>query len=861
MKSDLLRPEKEGNYKSQLAAWAKLTLDQKVGELLGSVEGGQGLSINFNKYERERETYTFLQHNNGHIDINDVQRLLKLPDTNSALYKSTKKGLSDKGGGGKYTCANLSQPHEKFTQTDGIYDQLVNEKNILNHTFMGFKLVDDKVINFLNTNHRNDGEKEYSKDNYVLIFYLRTPGGDIKYEIHFLEDFKEYSEIFKKYKKEHCDVFWNVYRDLITDDVKKSMNTMFYKTRNIIFDDVIPLKKPDLIGPSIIAPYLKYLADIYEGPSGSKGSFVCLRFLEVAHLPPGWGGTPRDFRFKLNKDYWFHLKRFYHDCKPVSSETGAPLVEKSWHYQLIQEQLLKTPVCKPTNINKYNHMQSFEIQVQNIPVFKKELPKNERRQKDPRIDSGFYDNTFLRRPNILLERNGCIVNYSPEPWENKTLPPHLYSINQQASPIVNVYDLRGTRNLKNGKYDYLNHQNIFMIIKQNPIEGSYKSPFVLQLIKPNSGLWGCKDRELGYRIRNTAAGSKYSGELPEYSWQGEVFNFMTTEILLDNLFYKRLNKRLLKNQVEQLKQVIAENYKKKKERDQRIRSLRIWKKFSKLFFDKFTQLKNIDNETMKTEAEKLVEERNINIKKNKAVMVIQNARRWFNFRKAVKKKRNEKNINKIVAEKTKALKLQITELKNDKQTLTEERNALDAEVKEKNVKIRDLENEEPEYDDDEILFKREPTEKTKYNLWVRAFSFTDNEGNTHIPAYGKCLICQSVISVSPLFKRRRNGCLSLSGGHVIPHTPITRHNEPLHKRGFQVLNNFIPLCINCNSSMSNNDARVYMRRLIKDAESTGMPPPFDKDKVNEIYGPFWKNLHEDYKNIHHEEYYLKNHLI
>ena len=108
------------------------------------------------------------------------------------------------------------------------------------------------------------------------------------------------------------------------------------------------------------------------------------------------------------------------------------------------------------------------------------MPKNERRQKDPRIDSGFYDNTFLRRPNILLERNGCIVNYSPEPWENKTLPPHLYSINKQASPIVNVYDLRGTRNLKNGKYDYLNHQNIFMIIKQNPIEGSSKSPFVLQ---------------------------------------------------------------------------------------------------------------------------------------------------------------------------------------------------------------------------------------------------------------------------------------------------------------------------------------------------------------------------------------------
>ena len=59
----------------------------------------------------------------------------------------------------------------------------------------------------------------------------------------------------------------------------------------------------------------------------------------------------------------------------------------------------------------------------------------------------------------------------------------------------------------------------------------------------------------------------------------------------------------------------------------------------------------------------------------------------------------------------------------------------------------------------------------------------------------------------------------------------------------------------------NNDARVYMRRLIKDAESTGIPPSFDKDKVNEIYGPIWKKLHEDYKNIHHEEYYLKNHLI
>ena len=64
-----------------------------------------------------------------------------------------------------------------------------------------------------------------------------------------------------------------------------------------------------------------------------------------------------------------------------------------------------------------------------------------------------------------------------------------------------------------------------------------------------------------------------------------------------------------------------------------------------------------------------------------------------------------------------------------------------------------------------------------------------------------------------------------------------------------------------SSSMGNTDARVYMRKKIKACKERGDTPQFDKDKVNKKYGPFWKNLHEDYKNIHGEEYYLKNHLI
>lgn len=265
-----------------------------------------------------------------------------------------------------------------------------------------------------------------------------------------------------------------------------------------------------------------------------------------------------------------------------------------------------------------------------------------------------------------------------------------------------------------------------------------------------------------------------------------------------------------------------------------------------------------EEETRRKEEERKRKAAEANAQANKIAKEEADAQAKANA-KAATKAQNEANYTK---KKAADMELKVTELNQDKQSLTAEVQDLKMESVAQNEIIRNLENVEPEYDDDEILYKREPTEKTKYNLWLRDFSFTDNEGKRHQSAYGKCLICPAVISVAPLFKRRRNGCLSLSAGHVIPHTPKKdREGKDIHKGGFQVLNNFIPLCGGCNSSMSNTDCRVYMRRLIKDAESTGMPPPFDKDKVNEIYGPIWKNLHEDYKNLRHEEYYLKNHLI
>ena len=71
----------------------------------------------------------------------------------------------------------------------------------------------------------------------------------------------------------------------------------------------------------------------------------------------------------------------------------------------------------------------------------------------------------------------------------------------------------------------------------------------------------------------------------------------------------------------------------------------------------------------------------------------------------------------------------------------------------------------------------------------------------------------------------------------------------------------IPLCPSCNSSMGNEDARVYMRKEIKACKERGDTPQFDKDKVNKKYGHIWKDLHILYKSLHGEEYYLRNHLI
>ena len=856
--TDLLLKEDQGYYRSDLASWDTLTMPQKVGELLGSIEGKESLTVYFNTYKKDNDISTIIQHNDVPIDKDDFERLIQLPTTSKDKYLQTKKGISDKGGGGKFTLSSLSSPHDNFPKTNDTYDEIISEDNIHNHSFMGFKVLDNEVVNLLNKE-----KNKFKKDDIALIFYPRTHDGIITREIRHMNDFKNYKKIFNKYLKPECNLFWNICRDCTEEDVKHNMNIMLHKTKNIIFNNKTQDEKPELIGPSIKAPYIKGHAKIYVGPSGSKGSYLCLRFSCAEHLPKGWGGKERPFTYELNKDYWIRLKKPPHDKKPKSNLTGGPSEKLSWHYLLLKQKLTDA-VPKPNNLENYKLIIDQEFEMQNISTHEK--GNGDGREKDPRTLSDFYNKKFLRRPHIFLEINGCIVNYSPEPWTNLTLPPHLYLINEegggQVKPIVNMSENRnGTNKLKNGKYDYLNHQNILIILKENPVNGSKKSAFQKQLIKAKSGLWGCVNRQLGYRTRNTRAGSTYKGELVEYSWQQEILNFTMMELYREHLFYKRLNKKTTKNIVDKLKQFKLKNEETHKKRAQKLRTLQNLKKISKAFFEKFPLLETIDYKTLEAEAERLVEERKTNLKKNKSALEIQRYLKGWYCRQLIKKAKENERIDNIVNQKTKALKLQITELKNDKQTLTAEVEDLRSENVVQNEIIRDLQNEEPEYDDDEILFKREPTEKTKYNLWVRDFSFTDNEGNTHIPAYGKCLICQSVISVGPLFKRRRNGCLSLSGGHVIPHTPRTRHNEPLHKRGFQVLNNFIPLCVNCNSSMSNYDARVYMRRLIKDAESTGIPPSFDKDKVNEIYGPFWKNLHEDYKNIHGEEYYLKNHLI
>ena len=380
MITDLLLKEDQGHYRSELAAWDRLTPSQKVGEILGSVKGKDSLEVYFNKYKKDNSFSTIIQHNDVPIDKNDFKKLIKLPTTSTKEYRITKKGISDKGGGGKFTLSSLSSPHDNFPKTNDIYDEIINEDNIYSHSFIGFKLLDNEVVNILN--EMSGEENKFKKNDFALIFYPRTHDGIITREIRHLKDFKNYEKILNKYLKPGFNLFWNICRDLITENIKHNMNIMLHNTKNIIFDDKRQDEKPELIGPSIKAPYIKGHGEVWVSPSGSKGSYLRLIFFCAEHLPKGWGGKDRPFKYELNKDYWIRLKKPTHDKKPKSNQTGGPSEKLSWHYLLLQEKLLKV-VPKPNNLEEtYNRIIDYDFEMQNISTHEK--GNGDGREKDPR---------------------------------------------------------------------------------------------------------------------------------------------------------------------------------------------------------------------------------------------------------------------------------------------------------------------------------------------------------------------------------------------------------------------------------------------------------------------------------------------
>jgi len=828
MKTDLLLKEDPGHYRSDLAAWDRLNIPQKVGELLGSIEGKDSLKVYFNTYKKYNNISTIIQHNDVPIDKNDYERLIKLPTTSKDKYINTKKGISDKGGGCKFTLSSLSSPHDNFPKTNDIYDEIINEDNIHNHSFIGFKVLDNEIVKLLNEKKDNN----FKKDDFALIFYPRTHEGIITREIRQLKDFKKYKKILNKFLKPGCNIFWNICRDLTTEDVKHSMNIMLHKTKNIIFNNKTQDEKPELIGPSIKAPYIKGHAKIYVGPSGSKGSYLCLRFSCAEHLPKGWGGKERPFTYELNKDYWIRLKKPYHDKKPKSNSTGGPSEKESWHYLLLKKKLLKV-VSKPNNLENYKLITDCEFEMQNISTHEK--GDGDGREKDPRTVSDFYNTKFLRRPHIFLEINGCIVNFNHEPWTNLTLPPHLYLINEDSKgpvpPIVNMSENRnGTNKLKNGKYDYLNHQNILMKLKENQVKGSKKSAFQKQLIKAKSGLWGCSDRELGYRTRNTRAGSTYSGELPEYSWQQEILNFILMELYREHLFYKRLNKKTTKNIVDELKQIKLKNEETKKIREQKLRTLQNLKKISKAFFEKFPLLETIDYKTLEAEAERLVEERKTNLKKNKSALEIQRYLRGWYCRQLINKAKENERINNIVTQKTQGLE---KENANLKATVTDMTNTIDSQQQV---------NQELETQNTILTNTVEALsgkETVPWKIKEKAF-MRDNDGMYR----GKCPCCKRTLHP---FKPN-----SLHSGHVIPENFITSHptlsNEEKNKikKALITENNIIVICNLCNSAHK-CDMRDYVKDELEDNYDEFMKSrsvQFEElEKLLEEFG-----IKEDYSN-------------
>ena len=892
--SKLLEKKQKGNHDSMIRLFEKLSLHRKMGEILGSINGNNSeLHIYINNFEKKEKS--FIQHNDGCVKLPNIKNLLEIPDKHEKEYCDSRVGVSRAGGGAKFTMSALSKPHDvnyfkKIINTD-TYENIINSDNLSTHSFMMFKAIDNEVVEYLNNEIFNPQNKKANIGDIISIFYPRTVNGIIKHEVHLLKEFKDfYKKVFQKYMKDDCNVFWSITEDVITTKVKHSIHKMFYKCKNIIFNNKIPNEpKQDLIGPSIVAPFIHYNKKIYiPKKSGTGPALMCYTFRDTAHLPfittckntTDIEGIPHrmtyfDKKYELDKQYWFSLKCPSGRTKPLFDKKGLlkfppkkpnnPNITtlswideyKStpcWEIQLMHDDLLeKYSIPEPSNIDNYELIYNANIKDQNIPSAKKDDLFKDGRVKDIRLSKDYYDEIFLRSPNILLECNGCIVNYDRTNWTNDTLPECMFIVNKgKIYPIINVSDIRGTRNLKKRIYNFLDKQNILRIIEELPVEGFEYSVFSMEILKAESDLIGIGNKLLKWDIRNKKKSKK------EFHYAVDISNFYDMQITLNFLFHKKITNDTWRRVGTTMRNKIDETYE-IREKNGRL------KRCAESFFKKFPSLQNMDSKTIKT----LLKEHKINLKKNKSALEIQRYFRGWYCRQLINKAKENERINKIVTQKTQGLQKENAkliqdnqDLQQDKQSLTDEVKELGEEVKEKTDIIKNLQHEEPELNDDELLWTREIHTKTKYNLCVRDFTFEDNEGNKHLSAYGKCLICQTTISASPLFRKRRRGCISLSGGHVIPHTPRKDiYNKEIHKRGFQHLNNMIPLCPSCNSSMGNEDARVYMRKEIKACKERGDTPQFDKDKVNKKYGHIWKDLHILYKSLHGEEYYLRNHLI